>query len=1238
MKTINAKNKKIISLDIITMKKNEIYNDVKKLVIDLGGDLKAIKSKYKSNNKAYWIKQLKINKKKIKTRNSNYNRALKLSTELKEPITPKPKEGTPASLWKKEIRRIRMRRRRILKSIKQANSKATLQKVLDNFRTKNLQLTKSEATTFYQQIVKEGKFIGTQVYADNEGFIGEKTMYVNDTTRNYLIELFQKGFFEEDSGEGYGSDLLDTIEFSTTQSFTLNDPPEPKKIFKNKSSKFFSYINTTNLDLSEYQIYNQEQAKNVKKRENCLIQTLMNCGIEKAVVNQVKLAISPTSFTPKKDITIVAQIINRKITLCFFNKDCSKIKKISYGKGDEIKVAIYESHYFEFKDNTEYSKFFINNYTELKDVENCNNIIRKNNGVNYCYGETCKINSLLMIHKLFRQGYFKQLDMTNFEEASSSKLLKDQVFLDNLEKEQELIIENLVFKTEEARNKREEDKMNEKLTGKKKKKKEKKEKKIYFADCESFTGGEHHQLYLLGFTALSETWEEKYDRKKAEEKKNKKNITNAETFGVLMPKPKQIKNDNDYVRILNVCDNLYSKYETREEKQEQMVYTFLNSITKCGKRNALVYFHNLKYDLHILERHLNIKEECKKDGQLYNVIITFKGAEIEFRCSYKLVPLPLGKFGKEFDLPKEFHKKEAISYGYYTPLNNNLIIKTAEYKKTLSTEDRKIFKENMKTEPTYNKKNKTFNPTAYYMEYLKLDCLVLKKGLVEFNSLINRITFNQEIFDKSKENLSKDEEGNWITDALVNTTMNIWDSLTISSLTDKYMKNMGCYDDVYEVKGNLRSYIAKAVLGGRVNVNPVYQKKILNEKIADYDGVSLYPSSEFRICNEMGLPKGKAKRLLSNDFKNWEKKHYSIMTIKINKVNKFQKMPFIAYKDEEGTLQYSNEPPTDDIVIDSITLQDYIKFHKIEYEIVDGVFWDEGGNKKLGEIIGDLFKERLKCKANKQMALSNVIKLMLNSSYGKTIMKKSKTEFKIVKLQSSNKDEEGNWTTTNNNDLWNSYVYNNFNTLKVSRKINERCMEVEKLSIDDTFNRGHIGCMILSMSKRIMNEVFDVANTHSLPIYYTDTDSIHLNYDDVPTLENEFRKEYNRELTGKNLGQFHIDFDMANAGKGEEIYAVKSIFLGKKSYIDKLESKDKDGNIIHSHHIRLKGITKEGIAHQAKNYDNGVEGLYEDLSKGNPVEFILNPFNEETNSQKVLFQYGNGRVNFKKEFKRVVKF
>ena len=44
-------------------------------------------------------------------------------------------------------------------------------------------------------------------------------------------------------------------------------------------------------------------------------------------------------------------------------------------------------------------------------------------------------------------------------------------------------------------------------------------------------------------------------------------------------------------------------------------------------------------------------------------------------------------------------------------------------------------------------------------------------------------------------------------------------------------------------------------------------------------------------------------------------------------------MPFIAQKTKEGILDYSNETPKDIIIIDSTTLEDYIKFHDIEYEI-----------------------------------------------------------------------------------------------------------------------------------------------------------------------------------------------------------------------------------------------------------------------------------------------------------------
>ena len=117
-----------------------------------------------------------------------------------------------------------------------------------------------------------------------------------------------------------------------------------------------------------------------------------------------------------------------------------------------------------------------------------------------------------------------------------------------------------------------------------------------------------------------------------------------------------------------------------------------------------------------------------------------------------------------------------------------------------------------------------------------------------------------------------------------------------------------------------------------------------------------------------------------------------------------------------------------------------------------------------------------------------------------------------------------------------------------------------------------------------------------------------------------------------------------NFSKDEYIFKnVHSIFLGKKSYIDYLESTDKDGKIINGYHIRLKGITEAGLKHTAKEYStNGITPeyfkLYEDFARGTIKDIVLNPWNEETNKNKVLFEFKLGKVSTKKEFKRKVKF
>ena len=134
-------------------------------------------------------------------------------------------------------------------------------------------------------------------------------------------------------------------------------------------------------------------------------------------------------------------------------------------------------------------------------------------------------------------------------------------------------------------------------------------------------------------------------------------------------------------------------------------------------------------------------------------------------------------------------------------------------------------------------------------------------------------------------------------------------------------------------------------------------------------------------------------------------------------------------------------------------------------------------------------------------------------------------------------------------------------------------METHK-PLDESYSAPQLGCQILSYSKRLMNSVMCLADDHKLNIYYTDTDSIHIDEDAVQPLAKHYEEKYGKKLIGKELGNFHCDFDFPGM---TDVKSVGLITLGKKSYLDKLEGIDKDGNKHNSFHIRLKGISPAAI-------------------------------------------------------------
>ena len=162
------------------------------------------------------------------------------------------------------------------------------------------------------------------------------------------------------------------------------------------------------------------------------------------------------------------------------------------------------------------------------------------------------------------------------------------------------------------------------------------------------------------------------------------------------------------------------------------------------------------------------------------------------------------------------------------------------------------------------------------------------------------------------------------------------------------------------------------------------------------------------------------------------------------------------------------------------------------------------------------------------------------------------------------------------------------------------------------------------MSKRIISEVFCLAEDLGHEIYYTDTDSGHFRESQINELASEFKKKYGRDLIGTDLGQFHCDFENISNDASMPV-SVKSLFLEKKSYIDLLQ--DNKGNI--AFHVRMKGISASSLAYTANklfpksipvkldgglfmpSINKGIDAsysifeLYKHLYNGNTVEFEL---------------------------------
>lgn len=930
-----------------------------------------------------------------------------------------------------------------------------------------------------------------------------KTIYRNISNadprvRDIYIRILTEGYDQHDIGILESATDLDSY-------FLLENNPTLLNIERNrnrnKSGLYFGYYNTTDIDLSKYQIYREEQ--DLTNSEHCLIHTLRNAGIENSLLTRIGTTFQQSNHFLKNELYEISTLIDKKIVLHEYDTN-DTLRKQTYGtdRKDSIDIALYKNHYFTMED-TKYTYYSTRNYTRCHEYKNPHTITAlEKRGDRIVPIRDRKANittSITLIHNLFKSSLFKKI------EFKKHLTLENVIDMSGIQNEQRPYI----FK--------------EKI--------EHKNTHVFYADTETTRGADgKHSLYMIGVI----------DEKDDYVFLSKSYLAHRDMFNYIIAKTQP----EDYV----IC-----------------------------------YFHNLKYDSAIISSMFRYTGSVEKSGNIYSIDIRYRGRRIHLHDSYKLIPVALKNFKDTFKL--NIGKADAIGYSYYSNDTKN-IANITEYSNHLHQKDIPIFLQALEDNKKlfdYDENNNTFDCIEYYKYYLSLDVLVLREGLRSFTRDIGTLT-----------------EGK----------INAHNFLTCSSIGHYYASMHGVYNDCYEITGNLRAYISKAIAGGRVYTNSSFTKTEIKENIAYLDIVSLYSASMERLSRTHGFVTGSGTYFIGEQLPPCT---YAIIQIQILRINKKQQMPFISIPGTENII-YTNTANNEIVYIDTITLEDYKNFHEIEYKIIDGVYWTGEFNKAIGAVILKLTEERNRYKLLKNDSMSTIIKLIMNSIYGRTILKMSNTTVKYV--------DDYNFIISNFDNI-SSYYNKGYGQYRI--KINK---------MDNSYNLGHIGTCILSMSKRIMNEIMNTANDHKINCYYQDTDSIHLDNNKINILNEEFKNRYGYYILGNTLGLLQHDFKLENC---TDIVATKAIFLGRKSYIDVIQGIDRDTKELKTgYHYRLKGIPNKSILYEAdRNYNGDIYELYRDLAKEKTIEFVLNP-----TSLLPSFDFKFGVVYTRPDgsFKRILSF
>jgi Zn/Cd-binding protein ZinT len=180
---------------------------------------------------------------------------------------------------------------------------------------------------------------------------------------------------------------------------------------------------------------------------------------------------------------------------------------------------------------------------------------------------------------------------------------------------------------------------------------------------------------------------------------------------------------------------------------------------------------------------------------------------------------------------------------------------------------------------------------------------------------------------------------------------------------------------------------------------------------------------------------------------------------------------------------------------DKIDLEEMSKSCELKYTVVRGYYWLKSSqDRSMADFVHGLYNQRLNA-ANKEDA--KMYKFILTHSFGKTMKKDAKT----LKSRPFNTKEE-----------FMAYM-NKYQHRIAQINVKEHTVQIHK-TYDHSFNFSYVGCMILSMSRRIVNRYMDRFAALNIPVYIHNTDSFAIPTADVEKV---------RDLIGAGLGALKLE-------------------------------------------------------------------------------------------------------------------